>query len=72
MSSLSAPERVVPLQKVCPRCSTISQTDAQRCPHCGKGYRRRNVVLTVLLTLLGIWLGFMLLGWLAAALINSA
>ena len=71
MSSLSAPERVVPLQKVCPRCSTISQTDARSCPHCGKSYRRRNVAVTVVLTLLAIWLGLMVLGWLAAALIST-
>jgi ribosomal protein L40E len=71
MSSFSAPERLVPLQKVCPRCSTISQTDAQRCPHCGKGYRRRNVALTVVLTLLALWFAFAVLSWLAAALIVS-
>lgn len=71
MSSLSAPERVVPLQKVCPRCSTISQTDAADCPHCGNSYRRRNVAVTVVLTLLAIWLGLMVLGWLAAALLSA-
>ena len=71
MSAWSAPERLLPPQKVCPCCSTISQTDAQRCPHCGKGYRRRNVALTVVLTLLGLWFGLTLLSWLAVLLVSS-
>jgi len=70
MSSFSTPEQVVPLQKVCPRCSTISQTDAQNCPHCGKGYRRRNVALTVVITLLWLWIAWMVFNYLAMALIN--
>jgi ribosomal protein L40E len=70
MSSLGAPERLVPLQKVCPRCSTISRTDAQSCPHCGKDYRRRSVLMTVLVTLLWLCAGWMLFSFLAMALIN--
>lgn len=57
--------------KVCPRCSTISQTAESRCPSCGKGYRRRNVALTVVLTLVGLWFVFSVLSWLAVALIST-
>jgi hypothetical protein len=29
------------VQRVCPACSTVAFTTAQRCPWCGAGYRRR-------------------------------
>jgi hypothetical protein len=29
------------VQRVCPACSTVAFTAAQRCPYCGAGYRRR-------------------------------
>jgi len=71
MSSFSAPEQLAPPQKVCPRCSVISRTDAPSCPRCGKDYRRRNVVLTVLIALLWLLAGWMLFNFLAMALINT-
>jgi len=71
MSSLSAPEPVVTLQKLCPRCSTISQTDAEHCPHCGKGYRRRNLALIVLVTLAGLWIGWVVLSWVLVGLLST-
>lgn len=37
--------------KVCFRCGVQSQTGADRCPACGKRYRRRNWLLWVVLTL---------------------
>jgi RNA polymerase subunit RPABC4/transcription elongation factor Spt4 len=30
-----------PVQKLCPRCSTLAHTAARRCPWCGSGYTRR-------------------------------
>jgi uncharacterized paraquat-inducible protein A len=71
MNSFSAPERLAPPQKVCPRCSVISQTDAPSCPHCGKDYRRRSVPMTVLLILLWLLAGWMLFGFLTMALIST-
>jgi hypothetical protein len=32
------------LTRVCPRCSTLAQTDAPTCPVCGASYRRRSPV----------------------------
>jgi hypothetical protein len=29
------------VQRVCPACSTVAFTTADRCPWCGAGYRRR-------------------------------
>jgi RNA polymerase subunit RPABC4/transcription elongation factor Spt4 len=29
------------VQRVCPACSTVAFTTAQRCPWCGASYRRR-------------------------------
>ena len=37
--------------KVCLRCGIQSQTGADRCPACGKRYRRRNSALWVVLAL---------------------
>lgn len=30
--------------KVCPHCGTQSQTTADRCPNCGKGYKKRGLL----------------------------
>jgi len=54
--------------KVCPHCSTISQTDMQRCPSCNRSYRRRTRMLHALLWLIWLWIGFGVLAWLAVGL----
>jgi hypothetical protein len=37
----SSTEPAQPRLKICPRCSVASRTDAERCPNCGRRYRRR-------------------------------
>ncbi len=41
-------------QKICPHCSAVAQTTANRCPTCGKKYKKR--------TLLKVVAGLLLLG----------
>ncbi len=40
-------------QRVCPSCSTVSQTTARDCPHCRRSFHRRSntaaIVVTVVL-----------------------
>lgn len=52
------------VQKVCPRCSTLSYTGDRHCPWCGGGYRRRRwpavlagALVSAGLTLAGIAVG---------------
>jgi hypothetical protein len=46
--------------KVCPRCSTASRTDAERCPDCGRRYQRhwRLVALGLVIVALAFAIGF--------------
>jgi hypothetical protein len=30
----------MPVTRVCPHCAAMTETDADRCPHCGKPFRR--------------------------------
>src|SRR4051812_44115821 len=55
-SSTQAPPFVAPV-KVCPNCQVQSQTTADKCPNCGKRYKKRKKWPWILLTLFVIFGG---------------
>ncbi len=64
----AAPEYTAPT-KVCPHCGVQAQTIADKCPNCGKKYKKKQRI--VLKVMLGLFVGFCLLIAGCAALIGS-
>lgn len=51
---MTEPQEVTAPTKVCPNCGAQAQTLGKKCPHCGKGYKKR--------TLLKVFVGLCVLG----------